>query len=197
MAQKEKLQCLKDFHKDTLKPSPGKSPGTRPEDEAEGKDPQREKWSSKLDFLLSVAGGFVGLGNVWRFPYLCYKNGGGEAVKCSRMVLQVVGGRKEQLFLFFCDHMLSPPPAGAFLIPYFIFLFGGGLPVFFLEVALGQFTSEGGITCWAKLCPIFTGEFFFCFFCICRPHTVTHTSKFSPPAENDTAVQQFHLILSL
>lgn len=46
---------------------------------------------------------------------------------------------------------------GAFLIPYFIFLFGGGLPVFFLEVALGQFTSEGGITCWEKLCPIFTG----------------------------------------
>ncbi|KAG7267303.1 hypothetical protein CRUP_000301 [Coryphaenoides rupestris] len=100
MAQKEKLQCLKDFHKDTLKPSPGKSPGTRPEDEAEGRAPQREKWASKLDFVLSVAGGFVGLGNVWRFPYLCYKNGG---------------------------------------------------------VALGQYTSEGGITCWAKMCPIFTG----------------------------------------
>ncbi|KAG3295165.1 solute carrier family 6 member 6 [Ictidomys tridecemlineatus] len=123
MATKEKLQCLKDFHKDILKPSPGKSPGTRPEDEAEGKPPQREKWASKIDFVLSVAGGFVGLGNVWRFPYLCYKNGG-----------------------------------GAFLIPYFIFLFGSGLPVFFLEVIIGQYTSEGGITCWEKICPLFSGE---------------------------------------
>ena len=48
--------------------------------------------------------------------------------------------------------------AGAFLIPYFIFLFGGGLPVFFLEVIIGQYTSEGGITCWEKICPLFAGE---------------------------------------
>ena len=49
--------------------------------------------------------------------------------------------------------------AGAFLIPYFIFLFGGGLPVFFLEVIIGQYTSEGGITCWEKICPLFAGEY--------------------------------------
>uniref|UniRef100_A0A4W5P110 Transporter n=1 Tax=Hucho hucho TaxID=62062 RepID=A0A4W5P110_9TELE len=111
----------------------GTTPGGPVDSEAQERSPEdgvqqeRGKWANKTEFLLSMAGEIIGLGNVWRFPYLCYKNGG-----------------------------------GVFFIPYFVFLFLCGIPVFFLETALGQYTSEGGVTAWRKICPMFEGDHSVC-----------------------------------
>lgn len=54
-----------------------KKPGSKP-GHTKHKLQEKDKWASKTEFILAVAGHIIGLGNVWRFPYLCYKNGGGN-----------------------------------------------------------------------------------------------------------------------
>ncbi|VDI80717.1 Hypothetical predicted protein, partial [Mytilus galloprovincialis] len=46
---------------------------------------------------------------------------------------------------------------GAFLIPYFFMLIFLGLPLFYMELALGQYQRCGAISIWNRLCPMFTG----------------------------------------
>ncbi|KAJ8727719.1 hypothetical protein PYW07_001838 [Mythimna separata] len=84
--------------------------------------PERAKWGRPLEFILACLGYAVGLGNVWRFPYLCYRNGG-----------------------------------GAFLIPFFLMLVFVGLPIFYLELYIGQFTGIGPLQAFTAISPFFSG----------------------------------------
>ncbi|XP_070689408.1 sodium- and chloride-dependent GABA transporter ine isoform X2 [Pempheris klunzingeri] len=91
-------------------------------DRTAGAEAQRPTWSSRLEFILASVGYAVGLGNVWRFPYLCYSSGG-----------------------------------GAFLVPYFIMVILCGIPLLFMEFAIGQYTRLGPVHALAKICPLLKG----------------------------------------
>ncbi|XP_068458826.1 sodium-dependent neutral amino acid transporter B(0)AT2 [Clinocottus analis] len=85
---------------------------------SDGEEEERPAWNSKLQYILAQVGFSVGLGNVWRFPYLCQKNGG-----------------------------------GAYLVPYLILLILIGIPLFFLELAVGQRIRRGSIGVWNYISP--------------------------------------------
>lgn len=78
--------------------------------------PKRERWSSRTEFVLATIGNCVGVGNVWRFPYLCYKNGG-----------------------------------GTFLVPYIIALCVIGVPIFLIELSVGQRFAKGSVYAYRAL----------------------------------------------
>ncbi|XP_020788316.2 sodium-dependent neutral amino acid transporter B(0)AT1-like [Boleophthalmus pectinirostris] len=82
----------------------------------------RPKWDNKAQYILTCVGFCIGIGNVWRFPYLCQSHGG-----------------------------------GAFLIPYLILLVLEGLPLLFMEFAIGQRLRKGSVGVWQAINPYLTG----------------------------------------
>ncbi|XP_023252077.1 sodium-dependent neutral amino acid transporter B(0)AT2-like [Seriola lalandi dorsalis] len=60
-------------------------------DGVETNDGDRPAWDSKIQYVLAQVGFSVGLGNVWRFPYLCHQNGGGAFMLLYVFLLLIVG----------------------------------------------------------------------------------------------------------
>uniref|UniRef100_A0A4W3IDL6 Transporter n=1 Tax=Callorhinchus milii TaxID=7868 RepID=A0A4W3IDL6_CALMI len=85
-------------------------------------DDGRPSWENPMQFVFACISFAVGLGNVWRFPYLCQMHGG-----------------------------------GGFLIPYVIMLVVEGLPLFYLELSLGQLLRKGSIGAWKTINPYLVG----------------------------------------
>ncbi len=52
---------------------------------------QRENWGSKFGFIMAAAGSAVGLGNIWRFPYVTGTNGGGAFVFVYIICVVLIG----------------------------------------------------------------------------------------------------------
>ncbi|XP_006868883.1 PREDICTED: sodium- and chloride-dependent transporter XTRP3 isoform X2 [Chrysochloris asiatica] len=82
----------------------------------------RPLWANPLQFVFACISYAVGLGNVWRFPYLC----------------QMYGG-------------------GSFLVPYIIMLIVEGMPLLYLELAVGQRMRQGSIGAWRTISPYLRG----------------------------------------
>ena len=67
----------------------------------------REKWGSNTGFILAAAGSAIGLGNLWKFPYMTYTNDGGAfvltylmailAIGVPIMIAEIIIGRRTQL----------------------------------------------------------------------------------------------------
>nr|XP_023025094.1 sodium- and chloride-dependent GABA transporter ine-like [Leptinotarsa decemlineata] len=66
--------------------------GSEEGEDSEYNKPRRQHWSNKLQFVLACVGYSVGLGSIWRFPYLCYKSGGAVFLIPYAIIMVFIGG---------------------------------------------------------------------------------------------------------
>lgn len=123
---------------------------------------EREKFSSRLGFILISAGCAIGLGNVWRFPYITGKYGGAAFVLIYLLFLLLLGlpimvmefsvGRASQLSAVRSFHKLEPKGTkwhlygygamiGNYLLMAFYTTVGGWLIAYVYKMAKGEFVG--------------------------------------------------------
>lgn len=123
---------------------------------------QREKFSSRLGFILISAGCAIGLGNVWRFPYVVGKYGGAAFVLIYLLFLLILGlpimvmefsvGRASKASAALSFDRLEPEGskwhwykygamAGNYLLIMFYTTIGGWMVQYFVKMATGKFTG--------------------------------------------------------
>ena len=121
---------------------------------------EREKFGSRLGFILISAGCAIGLGNVWRFPYITGKYGGAAFVLLYLFFLVILGlpimvmefavGRGSQKSAALSFDVLEPrgtkwhwykwgAMAGNYLLMMFYTTIGGWMLLYFLKMAAGRF----------------------------------------------------------
>ncbi|QSH41935.1 sodium-dependent transporter [Lentisphaerota bacterium ZTH] len=103
----------------------------------------REHWSGSLGFVLAAAGSAIGLGNIWKFPYIAGENGGGAFVLIYLICIAVIGlpvmlceislGRRTQKNPVGAFKMLSPHRSHLANFAGFSIVFTGVALIFFQE----------------------------------------------------------------
>lgn len=122
----------------------------------------RERFSSRLGFILISAGCAIGLGNVWRFPYVVGKYGGAAfvliylffllALGLPIMVMEYTVGRASQKSAAMSFDVLEPKGskwhltkylaiAGNYLLMMFYTTVGGWMLIYFVKMVSGEFNS--------------------------------------------------------
>ena len=125
---------------------------------------QREKWGSKLGFILAAAGSAVGIGNIWKYPHMAGQNGGSAftiiylicifLVGLSIVIAEFAIGRKTQLSPVGAFEKLAPGSswkyvgflgvASAFVILSFYGVVGGWILKYIIDALTGGFSSLAG-----------------------------------------------------
>jgi len=101
----------------------------------------RDIWESRTSFILASIGSAIGLGNIWRFPYVCYANGGG-AFLIPYLIALLTAGIPLMILEFSLGHRISKPAPialgsikkGFEVLGWFALLIGFGIVTYYAVV---------------------------------------------------------------